>query len=359
VSSVATSTEPGGPIVDEHGVVFVLADRYRRLAAVRLEEDLGLGGVAFTRERSTGAAKWVLRIPRPPVDRMEYLLDIEDHNGHRATIIDPGNALRAPGAFGDKSVLEFADYVRPAWLDADASAGSEATLTIPAPALDGEINAAVWTPDALADDVAAPLIVVHDGPEFAALGGFVHYIATAIAARTIPPVRVALLDPGERNEWYSANPDYADTLVEKVLPQLPPASLRIGVGVSLGALALLHAHRFHGGAFDGLFLQSGSFFTADLDTQESAFSGFAAVTEFVETVHADPRDEHPVRTVVTCGVAEENLANNQRMAHTLSRLGYPTQLHPLRDAHNYTAWRDALDPYLGDLVRAVVTVRAS
>jgi enterochelin esterase-like enzyme len=353
------STEPGGPIVDAQGVVFVLADRYRRLAAVRLEQDLGLGAVAFTRERTAGAAKWVLRIPRPPVDRMEYLFEIEDDNGHRATIIDPGNGSRAPGAFGDKSVVEFADYSRPAWLDAQACAGREVTLTIPAPALDSEVTATVWTPAELAEDVAAPLLVVHDGPEFAALGGFVHFLATSIAAQAVPPSRVALLSPGERNEWYSANPDYADTLVHEVLPHLPSASVRIGVGVSLGALAMLHAHRRHGGAFHGLFLQSGSFFTPDLDDQEAAFSGFTSVTEFVAGVHADEQDEHPVPTVVTCGVAEENLANNQRMAHTLSRLGYPTQLNPVRDAHNYTAWRDALDPHLIDLVRSVVADGAS
>ena len=98
----------------------------------------------------------------------------------------------------------------------------------------------------------------------------------------MPPLRAALLDPGERNAWYSANPDYATTLVEAVLPALPAATARIGVGVSLGALAMLHAHRLHVGAFDGLLLQSGSFFTADLDGQESEFSGWDAVTGFVD-----------------------------------------------------------------------------
>ena len=39
------------------------------------------------------------------------------------------------------------------------------------------------------------------------------------------------------------------------------ATVRIGVGVSLGALAMLHAHHTHPGTFDALFLQSGSFFT--------------------------------------------------------------------------------------------------
>ena len=189
VSSAMPSTAPGGPVIDEHGVVFVLADRYRRLAGVRLEQDLGLGGVAFTRERT----QWWLQVPRPPVDRMEYLFEVEDANGHRTTITDPANPLRAPGAFGDKSVLEFPDYVAPAWLSAPGAAGSDRDIEVDAPLLDGAITGSLWTPDVLDEAEPAPLLVVHDGPEFAVLGGFVHYLAAMIAAGELPPVRAALL----------------------------------------------------------------------------------------------------------------------------------------------------------------------
>ncbi len=343
------TTASAGPVIDEHAVVFVLADRYRRLAGVRLQQDLGLGGLAFTRERT----QWWLQIPRPPVDRMEYLFEVEDANGHRSTITDPANPLRAPGAFGDKSVLEFPDYVAPQWLSAPGVPGSAHDFEVEAPLLDSAITGSLWTPDGLDDAEPAPLLVVHDGPEFASLGGFVHYLAAMIAADALPPLRVALLSPGERNEWYSANPDYASTLVSGVLPALPAASVRIGVGVSLGALAMLHAHCTQPAAFDGLLLQSGSFFTPDLDGQESAFSGFGAVTEFVDAVQQDEPAARPVPTVFTCGIAEENLANNQRMAHRLTELGYPTELHTVRDAHNYVAWRDALHPHLTELITAL------
>jgi enterochelin esterase family protein len=340
------TTAPGGPVIDEHGVVFVLADRYRRLAGVRLEQDLGLGGLAFTRERT----QWWLQVPRPPVDRMEYLFEVEDANGHRTTITDPANPLRVPGAFGDKSVLEFPDYIAPAWLSAPGAPGSGKDIEVDAPLLDGAINGSLWTPDVLDDAEPAPLLVVHDGPEFAALGGFVHYLAAMIAAGELPPARAALLSPGERNEWYSANPDYASTLVSSVLPALPAATVRIGVGVSLGALAMLHAHCTQPPAFDGLLLQSGSFFTSELDDQESGFSGFGAVTEFVDAVQQDEPAARPVPTVLTCGIAEENLANNQRIALRLTELGYSAELHTLRDAHNYVAWRDALHPHLTTLI---------
>jgi enterochelin esterase family protein len=198
-----------------------------------------------------------------------------------------------------------------------------------------------------------PLLLVHDGPEFAAQGALLRCVAALIADGTLPPLRVALLAPGDRNAWYAANPAYAETLVSDVPAALPPATVRIGVGVSLGALAMLHLHRAFPTVLDGLLLQSGSFFTPDLDGQEAHFSGFRAVTEFVRSVHEAERDSHPVPAVLTCGVAEENLANNQRMAATLERLGYDVQLHTTRDAHNYTAWRDALHPQLATLVTAL------
>lgn len=355
VSSVATTAEPGGPVIDDNGVVFVLADRYRRLNGVRLQQELGLGGLVFTRERT----QWWLRVPRPPVDRMEYLFEIEDANGHRSTITDPGNPLRAPGAFGDKSVLEFPDYRAPDWLHSAGVQGSERDLAVDAPLLGGELTGVLWAPADLGADEPAPLIVVHDGPEFAALGGFTQYLAAVIAAGTVPPVRAALLSPGERNEWYSANPAYAQTLMSDLLPTLPAAPVRIGVGVSLGALAMLHAHRSGPPGFDGLFLQSGSFFVPELDEQESGFSGFAAVTEFVDAVLTGEHDAAPVPTVITCGVAEENLANNQRMARRLAELGYPTSMHTVRDAHNYVAWRDALHPHLTALITTVAGDRAT
>jgi enterochelin esterase-like enzyme len=344
---------------DDGTVDFELIDRSGRLAAVRLAQEIGLAGpLDLTRTRGA----WRLRLPRPDVDRMEYLFELEDHNGNRTTIPDPGNPHRAGGAFGDKSVLEFPGYQAPAWLATDPVPGDDLTLEIESTGLAATIAATVWTPATLDPADPAPLLVVHDGPEYAALGGLVHYVGSSIASGALPPVRAALLGPGDRNAWYSAAPGYARALSEDVLPALEacaPATVRIGVGVSLGALAMLHAHRADPRGFDGLLLQSGSFFTPDLDPQEAAFSGFAAVTGFVGEVHAAAADPKPVPTVITCGTTEENLANNEAMAATLRRLGYPTEFARVRDSHNYTAWRDALDPHLTALVTEVVCARAA
>jgi enterochelin esterase family protein len=42
------------------------------------------------------------------------------------------------------------------------------------------------------------------------------------------------------------------------------------------------------------------------------------------------------------------------MAATLRRLGYAARMVTVPDAHNYTAWRDALHPHLTQLVAEVL-----
>ena len=335
---------------DGRELVFELADRARRLAGVRLVEELGLGGPLPLTRTPNG---WRLTLARPDVLRMEYLFEVEDHNGRRTTVPDPENPLRAGGAFGDKSVAEFPGYERPGWLLDEPVGARTAAIEIPAPELAGPVTATVWTPDALSDEAPAPAVIVHDGPEYDRLGAFTQHLGVLVARGLVPPLRAVLLDPGDRNEWYAANPSYAEALCGAVLPALPPATVRIGVGVSLGALAMLHAHRHHPGTFAGLLLQSGSFFTPELDPQEAGFARFAEVSGFVAEISAADADPAPVPAVLTCGTVEENLANNEAMATQLRRLGYPVTFVRDRDAHNYVAWRDALHPHLATLIEAV------
>ncbi|MDT4963484.1 MAG: hypothetical protein QOF87_3131 [Pseudonocardiales bacterium] len=348
-----------GPAVDAAGVTFSLRDPTGRFGGVRLEQELGLRtGLDFTRR----AGVWTLRLPRPAVDRMEYLFEIADHRGKRATITDPGNPLWAGGAFGDKSVVQFPGYLEPDWLTMPGVPDTTQPLNIRTRARRTTMTGILWSPEDLAADEPAPMLVVHDGPEYATLAGLTHYLGALIAAGTLPALRAALLAPGDRNSFYSANRGYAKALCKEVVPvldELAPTTLRIGVGASLGALAMLHAHRSFPETFSGLLLQSGSFFTPELDPQESGFSGFTPVTKFVAEVEQATSDSHPVPTVITCGVLEENLANNKQMAAALTRLGYPVDFHRLRDMHNYTAWRDALHPAGTDLFTSVAGARAA
>jgi enterochelin esterase-like enzyme len=192
---------------------------------------------------------------------------------------------------------------------------------------------------------ALPLLVVHDGSEYARRARLLHVLADAVADGRLRPLRAALLEVSDRNEAYSASAAYARRLTRHVAPALPPASARIGVGASLGALALLHAHVAEPGLFSALFVQSGSFFRIRTDPQERSFPRFARIARFVRAVQG-----RPIPVTMTCGAEEENLANNRLMRDTLLAQGYDVRLHELRGAHDWRAWSRALDPYLPDLV---------
>jgi enterochelin esterase-like enzyme len=356
--SVAVPESPpalGGPTVTDSDAVFWFADAGDDLAGVRLAQHAGVPGdrLDFTR---TGDG-WQLWLARPPVQRLEYRLELHHRDGRVEEICDPANPLRAPGAFGDKSVLEFPGYQAPAWLDQPGVPGGVQQLTVPSRLLGADIEVRLWSPDGTGATDPLPLLVAHDGPEYASLAGLLQFAAAQIAAGRLPAHRVALLAPGERDEWYSANVGYARALVLAVLPALHKA-VRVrgkaaGMGASLGALAMMHAQRRHDTAFGGLFLQSGSFFDRRLDPQERGFARFTRVSRFVGDTLRHTLHPTPVPVTMTCGTAEENLANNRQYAAALAEERYPVRLVEVPDAHNYVAWRDAFDPALVDLLGTV------
>ena len=248
----------------------------------------------------------------------------------------------------------------PGWLTAPAVPGRTAAFSVPLPALGAPIPVRTWSPDGARDDEPLPLLVAHDGPEYDAQARLTRYLAAGVTSGRLPRLRAALLAPGQRDQWYSASAGYAGALALTVLPALAgrlAVTTRIGMGASLGALAMLHAHCRYPGTFGALFLQSGSFFCPRFDRQERDFRYYRRVVRFVAGVHRDRGSRLPARpvpVVLTCGEQEENLRNNRLMAGTLRAHGYPGGLHEVPGRHEFTAWRDALDPYLTRLLRQAV-----
>lgn len=317
--------------VDE--VIFRLPDSGPNLAGVRLLPALSLDAPT---DFEYVEDVWTLTLKRPPVWRMEYKLQLVHPDGSTEEICDPDNPLKAPGAFGDKSVVQFPDYQAPAWLHQDAAEGTYIQVTP---------QVSVWSPGA--PDEPLPLLVAHDGPEFDRLASLTRFAATHVRHR------VALLQPGaDRNDEYSANPKYPRALAGVITAVRRAVAVRgpvVGLGASLGGLAMLHVHQRRPRLLGGLFLQSGSFFTRRLDPQEQGFTWFNRVIRFAENVGRG----YPVPVTITCGLAEENLENNRRMAGVLRDLGFPVRLVEIPDAHNYVGWRDAWEPALTDLLREV------
>ncbi len=293
---------------------------------------------------------WRLTFERPEIDRMEYLLGIDGE-----FVPDPSNPLRAPGPFGDKSVVEWPEYEPPAWLETIADAGPIEEIEVRCRRLVARVRVLIYsTPEP--PGVDAPLIVVHDGPEYAEYAGLTRYLDAMSWEEQIPPLRAALVQPVDRNETYSASATYAGALVRELIPAIAkhaPHGKRIGMGASLGALAMLHAHRRHPKAFDGLLLQSGSYFRQRSDKYESDFPRYLRITRFVGTVLRGLDIERTIPIAITCGTAEENRANNEAVAEALTAQGYPAWLAEVRDAHTWTGWRDSFHPHLPALIEAV------
>lgn len=311
---------------------FQIPDPRRRLAAVRLAHQLrGL----LPHELTRNGRGWELTATAPDVARFEYQLELVDSSGASEWILDPHNPRRASGPWGDKSVWEAPGYEAPAWLDWEPVGTPEPT-TIASRILRAELPALTWAhPDA---NERSPLLVAHDGPEYAEHSALVTYLGQ------LPPLRAVLIGPVDRNEIYSASARYSRALAEEILPQLPPAPIRIGLGASLGALSLFHVHRRYPDSFDALFLQSGSFFRR-AESYERHFPRYERIARFVGGVHRNP-SERPIPIVLVCGTVEENLPANRALEQSLRTRGYDARLHEFRDGHNWVAWRDSLHPHL-------------
>ncbi|MBD0329965.1 MAG: enterochelin esterase [Thermoleophilia bacterium] len=215
----------------------------------------------------------------------------------------------------------------------------------------------MWTAAGRDPAEPLPLLVVHDGPEYAEYSLLLQLLESATAELEIPPLRAALLPPPfPRDEHYSASAHYARALALDLLPALrrrapSHGSAPVGLGASLGALALLHAHRVQPGAFGGLLLQSGSFFRLRSDRQEAGFARFGRIARFVGSVLRAPGWPDPIPVGMTCGTGEENLANNRVVRDALARQGYAAELDEHPDAHNWVSWRDSLHGPLVSLLQ--------
>src|SRR3954465_12321674 len=101
-------------------VCFRFPDHDHRLTGVRLDCGV-LDSPAFA--YVAGSRSWELRVPRPDADRIAYRpgaarrteprRGLPPRDGRHETICDPGNPRRAPGGYGDSSVLWLPGYREP------------------------------------------------------------------------------------------------------------------------------------------------------------------------------------------------------------------------------------------------------
>ena len=164
-----------GAWAGDAAAIFRVPDPAHRLAGVRLRPDVRIAGDRLDFRRS--GDEWELVIGRPPVSRMEYLVELRYSGGSSEIVPHPGNPRQVEGAFGTKSVLEFPSYAPPGWLTAPAEPGRSHAFDVPVPWLDGAISVRTWSPAGAGDDEPLPLLVVHDGPEYDALASLTRYLS--------------------------------------------------------------------------------------------------------------------------------------------------------------------------------------
>jgi len=346
------------PLVADDHVVFRLADPDGALERVELAQEVRRPRLGPPFELDPSDGSWRLRFGRPDADRMEYMFHLVHRDGGEEWINDPGNPRTAPGPFGAKSVIEWSQYSPPEWLQQEAPPGDRGHLTIATRRPRARFKITLWSTPDLAEDAAAPLLVAHDGPEYDELSSLTRFLEVKYARGELPPMRVALIPPDDRNNSYSASAAYSRVFAYDLLPRIERVarlphgrSMRVGMGASLGGLAMLHIHRISPATFGGLFLQSGSFFRQRYDRQESDFPRFRRISRFMGQVLSTEFWPHPIAIAMTCGTIEENLANNRATRDALAKQAYEVRLTENRDGHNWVGWRDAFDPLVDLLQR--------
>jgi enterochelin esterase family protein len=300
---------------------------------------------------------WEARFDRPQVDRFEYRFEVVGAGDENETILDPGNERTASGAFGERSVIAFPEYRPPAWLEADPPRGEVSDIEVPSGLLADIQPVSLWAAAGTSPDTPLPLLVALDGAELATFSGLLHMLDAEVASGRLPPMRAALCRPTRRDEHYTASPEFAGYLAGELIPAVetlvtvcPERRFRVGLGASLGGLALLHAHRWASDIFGALFCQSSSFFHHEYVLGSAPLE---RIERFMDEVLAASSWPDPIDVTMTCGTVEQNLANNEECAAALASQGYPAVLHIVRDAHNWVAWRDCWTPHLVDLLGKV------
>jgi enterochelin esterase-like enzyme len=332
-------------------LVFSVDDEGRELRRVLLECDDAVWGPRRFRHTARG---WRLSLALPDLQRLEYRLLVTRSDGQTALVLDPDNPEAVATAFGERSVAILPGYVPPRWLSQpETLVGGTTRSQVVSTRQVGDLPVQVWSPAGIDDYVNLPLLVVHDGPEMVKLAGLDRYAAAMIESGTLPPFRMMLCQPVRRDDWYAANPRYLAAelrVLEEVADSYGVVREQVVVmGASLGGLTALLLGVESELPFAGVLSQSGSFFTPELDPQEGSYPWFDRITTAVDLL--DPSAMHPMPIALTWGAMEENAANNRDMEQRLRKAGHDVRYLEVRDLHNYSAWRDAWDPILTELLR--------
>lgn len=286
----------------------------------------------------TGDA-WVADFHLPDDARIEYRLEIRRGNRIETTL-DPTNPEIASNPFGMNSVLTGSRY-RPAGRGQASWEFGE--FRVSSTAFGGRRHHHLLSPSGVSDRQPLPLLLLHDGSDYRNHAGLEEVLAHGVANEAIPPLRVAMLDPRQRNVEYAADPRHAAHVMTEVIPRLRS---RLGIdgrivigGASLGAVASWHAVWSHPGTATGLVLQSGTFALGRHPEIPSAMA--TPLRSFLGAAWGDPR-VGGIAIGQTCGRYESLVDWNRSVADVLGLHAGGHHYEERWTGHDWGAWSDTL-----------------
>jgi enterochelin esterase family protein len=333
------------PMTDPAGVTFIFRGE---ADAVYLRQWVyGLNSsVPLKREADTDL--WYVFLEIPGGSRIEYKFDVVRH-GHGEWMTDPLNPLTAEDPFGQNSVCRAHGYRRPGWTlpDTGARAGTLESIEVDSRRLAERREVPVYLPARFRRNRRYPLLIVHDGLDFLKFADLRAVLDNLIERLEIPPMVVALTNPGDRLKEYAGDPDHAGFVVKELLPALesalpldPAPRQRCLMGASFGAVASLSTAWRYPGVFNRLLLLSGSFAFSDIGPHTRG-PAFDPVVEFMNEFRSRPG--LPARRLfVACGIYESLIYENRSLVPLLQSSGMTVRFREVRDGHNWENWRDRL-----------------
>ena len=295
-----------------------------------------------------GTELWFRTMEFPANSRLEYKFGVT-RSGHEDWILDPLNPDVAHDPFGGNSVVKTTGYIEPAWIRPQAGVpeGKLESISLNSQALGDARELLVYLPHQYRVHRRYRLLLVHDGIDYVKYSQLLVVLNNLIDALEIPPLVVALSNPGERLIEYADDPRHARHVVEEVLPLLESRYSLIGqpsarclMGASFGAVASLSTAWRYPGTFDSLLLQSGSFAFTDIG-DHSRSQVFDRVVEFMNAFRESP-GQPARRMFINCGVYESLIYENRSLVPFLLEQGIDVKYSESRDGHNWENWRDRL-----------------
>lgn len=298
--------------------------------------------------RLTGTDLWYLVIELPHGSRVEYKLEVVRGDVHEL-IKDPLNPNEAHDPFGANSVCQATGYEIPEWVhrDDESRPGSIEDLVLPAGAFPEPRRVMVYLPARFRKTRRYPLVVAHDGRDYVHFAALRNVLDNLIHRLEIPPMVVALTNPGDRMREYADDEAHARFVTEQVVPKMEERYPLIGtpharglLGASFGAVAALSTAWRYPGFYRRLLLQSGSFAFTDIGNNPRG-PAFEPVVDFMNRFREEP-GRPADRLFISCGVYESLIYENRSLVPVLQSTGMNVRYVEARDGHNWENWRDRL-----------------